>query len=71
MIVGESADLIFGGMDKLISPEWTFDGFKKRYTFLEPALVLKKPIDQSELFERYRTGADSIDYFKFMDVYLL
>ena len=67
MIVGESADLIFGGMDKLISPEWTFDGFKKRYTFLEPALVLKKPIDQSELFERYRTGADSIDYFKFMD----
>ena len=23
MIVGESADLIFGGMDKLISPEWT------------------------------------------------
>ncbi len=67
MIVGESADLIFGGMDKLISPQWTFDGFAKRYTFLEPSLVLEKPVDQSELYERYRTGAESIDYMRFMD----
>ena len=67
MIVGESADLIFGGMDKLISPQWTFDGFAKRYTFLEPSLVLEKPVDQSELYERYRTGAYSIDYLRFMD----
>ena len=67
MIVGESADLIFGGMDKLISPKWDFDGFKKRYTFLEPSLVLTNPIDQSELYEKYRTGKESIDYMKFMD----
>ena len=33
MIVGESADLIFGGMDKLISPEWTFDAFVKEAGF--------------------------------------
>jgi hypothetical protein len=56
MIVGESADLIFGGMDKLISPQWTFDAFAKRYTFLAPQLVLKNPVDQSELFEQYRQG---------------
>ncbi len=67
MIVGESADLIFGGMDKLISPEWTFDGFVKRYTFLDPALVLTHPVSQSELFERYRTGETTIDYMRFMD----
>ncbi len=67
MIVGESADLIFGGMDKLITPEWTFDGFVKRYTFLEPKLVLTNPIDQSELFEQYRTGENSIDFMRFMD----
>ena len=67
MIVGESADLIFGGMDKLISPEWTFDGFAKRYTFLDPALVLVRPVEQSELFERYRTGATTIDVMRFMD----
>ena len=67
MIVGESADLIFGGMDKLISPVWTFDAFAKRYTFLDPNLALKNPIDQSELFEKYRQGKDGIDVLKFMD----
>ena len=67
MIVGESADLIFGGMDKLISPEWTFDGFVKRYTFLEPTLVLKNPVPQDELYEKYRIDAEHIDFMKFMD----
>lgn len=67
ILVGESADLIFGGMDKLITPEWTFDGFAKRYTFLEPSLVLTNPVDQSELYEKYRIDAGHIDYMKFMD----
>lgn len=67
ILVGESADLIFGGMDKLITPKWDFDGFAKRYTFLEPSLVLNNPIDQSELYERYRTGENTIDFMKFMD----
>ena len=67
IIVGESADLIFGGMDKLISPVWTFDAFVKRYTFLDPKQVLVNPVDQSELFERYRQGKDGIDVLKFMD----
>lgn len=67
MIVGESADLIFGGMDKLISPKWTFDKFVKRYTFLSPELVLTHPVSQMDLYEKYRTGDTSIDYMKFMD----
>ncbi|MBQ9284935.1 MAG: asparagine synthase [Bacteroidaceae bacterium] len=67
MIVGESADLIFGGMDKLISPEWTFDAFVKRYTFLDPELVLTHPVSQAELFEPYRLRNDEIDVFRFMD----
>ena len=67
MIVGESADLIFGGMDKLITPEWTFDAFVRRYTFLDPKLVLTYPVDQSELFENYRLGKDGIDVLRFMD----
>lgn len=66
MIVGESADLIFGGMDKLITPEWTYDAFVKRYTFLDPKLVLTNPVDQSELFEKYRRGENGIDVIKFM-----
>ena len=67
MLVGESADLIFGGMDKLISPEWTFDAFVRRYTFLDPALVLTNPVSQNELYEAYREGKDGIDYMRFMD----
>lgn len=67
MIVGESADLIFGGMDKLITPQWTFDAFAKRYTFLDPALVLTNPVSQDELFEHYRIGDTSIDFMRFMD----
>ena len=67
ILVGESADLIFGGMDKLISPEWTFDGFVKRYTFLDPSLVLTRPVSQAELYEKYRIDADHIDYMRFMD----
>ena len=67
MIVGESADLIFGGMDKLITPDWTFDAFVKRYTFLDPNLVLVNPVDQSALFEKYRWGKEGINVLKFMD----
>ena len=67
VLVGESADLIFGGMDKLITPIWDFDGFAKRYTFLDPNLVLSNPIDQMELFEKYRLDDNGIDYMRFMD----
>lgn len=67
VIVGESADLIFGGMDKLISPEWDYAGFVKRYTFLDPELVLSHPITQYELFDKYRVGETGIDYMRFMD----
>lgn len=67
ILVGESADLIFGGMDKLITPEWDFDGFTKRYTFLEPSLVLENPVSQTDLYEQYRVGDNGIDYMRFMD----
>ncbi len=67
MIVGESADLIFGGMDKLISPNWTYEDFIKRYIFLDPSLVLRNPVDQSELFEKYHKGENGIDVLRFMD----
>lgn len=67
IIVGESADLIFGGMDQLISKDWNFDEFVKRYTFLEPEKVLNEPIDVDELYERFRLPNDKIDFLKFMD----
>lgn len=66
MIVGESSDLIFGGMDQLLARDWNFDDFKARYIFTDPADVLVEPVDVSYLFERYRRG-DKIDFLKFMD----
>lgn len=66
MIVGESSDLIFGGMDKLLAKDWKFDEFVKRYTFLDPQLVLTHPVDMGELFEKYRQD-DKIDFMTFMD----
>lgn len=66
MIIGESSDLIFGGMDQLLSQDWRLEDFQKRYTFLDPARVLEDADDMSYLYERYRQG-EKIDFMKFMD----
>ena len=66
IIVGESSDLIFGGMDQLLAKDWRFDEFVRRYTFLEPELVLTNPVSQLALFEQYRQG-EHIDFMRFMD----
>lgn len=66
MIIGESSDLVFGGMDKLLSRDWSLEEFKKRYIFTDPKLVLKEPVSMDYLFERYREG-ENIDFLKFMD----
>lgn len=67
MVVGESSDLIFGGMDQLLSKDWTYEEFKKRYIFTNPEDVLKEPCDMSYLFDRYRLPNDKIDFLSFMD----
>lgn len=68
LVIGESADLIFGGMDKLLAKDWTIDEFAKRYTFCDPEKVLTEPVDMSYLYERYRIdGTDKIDFQSFMD----
>ncbi len=67
ILVGESADLIFGGMDQLISRDWFYEDFIKRYTFLEPEKVLEHPVSMIERYESYRMEGDKIDYMRFMD----
>lgn len=66
IVVGESADLIFGGMDGLLSKDWLLKDFSERYTFLKPELVLEHPIDVSGLYEEFRQG-DYIDFMSFLD----
>lgn len=67
MFVGESSDLIFGGMDQLLSQDWTVDAFINRYIFTSPKDVLKNPQSMRYLFERYRMENDRIDFMSFMD----
>lgn len=66
-IIGESADLIFGGMDKLISKDWLLEEFKHRYNFINPKDALKKYTSIDNVYETYRLGYDKIDFLKFMD----
>lgn len=65
IVIGNDADSVFGGMDQLLSKDWTFEEFKQRYTFLDPKEVLVNPVDMTYLYERYRKG-NNIDFQKFI-----
>ena len=67
MFVGESSDLVFGGMDGLLSKDWTFDEFMNRYIFTNPEDILVEPVSMQYVFERYRQDENKIDYLTFMD----
>ena len=67
ILIGDGADYVFGGMDKLLSKDWEFNEFVKRYIFLDPNLVLCKSVDMTEPFEVYRKDDNRIDFLGFMD----
>lgn len=67
MFVGESSDLIFGGMDGLLAKDWTVGEFMERYIFTKPEEVLREPENMRYLFERYRIDSDKIDFLAFMN----
>lgn len=56
LVVGNGADSNFGGMDKLLAHDWTFDAFIERYRFADPAAFLAEPTDITDAFEPYRRG---------------
>jgi hypothetical protein len=67
LILGNGADSTFGGLDKLLSRDWTFNDFIRRYTFVDPAAVVKRPVNMVETYEPYRNG-DGIDVIAFLKV---
>lgn len=67
MIIGDGSDYVFGGMDQLLSKDWTFEEFYHRYIYVEPEEILKEPVSVRYLFERYRQG-EKIDFVRFMDI---
>ena len=68
LLFGENADIVFGGMDGLLSQDWDFDSFVKRYAYLDPTQVLKDGRWIMEPFERFRQG-DKIDFYGFIRHY--
>lgn len=67
MLIGDGADYVFGGMDKLLSQDWTFDAFVKRYNSIDPSDVLKNPVSMQYAYEPYRKDGNKIDFLSFMD----
>jgi hypothetical protein len=65
LVVGNGADTTFGGMDKLLSRDWSFDAFIERYTFADPARLLVEPLSMRAVFDPYRLG-DGIDVAGFL-----
>ena len=68
MVIGDAADYVFAGMDGLLSRDWTYDEFKKRYIYIDPQDVLNSPVDMDYAFEKYRQGKH-IDFIEFMHEY--
>lgn len=68
LLFGENADIVFGGMDGLLSKDWTFKEFVSRYSYLDPTKVLKEGKWELEPFEEYRNG-DFIDFYGFIRHY--
>lgn len=65
IIFGDDADAVFGGYDQMCAKDWTFDEWVRRYTFVDPAEVLREPADMTPVFEPYRVG-DHVDLVKFI-----
>ena len=68
VIIGNGADSTFGGLDKLLSKDWTFNEFIERYTFVKPETALRDPSNIVHIYEPYRLGKSFIDVQRFLKV---
>ncbi|MBQ5850770.1 MAG: asparagine synthase [Lachnospiraceae bacterium] len=68
VIYGDNADMAFGGMDRLLSKDWSYNGWKERYTFVKPERVLKNSVSMDDVYNEYRIDEDKIDFIKFLDI---
>lgn len=66
LVLGECADVRFGGLDRALSRDWTFDEFVRFYTYVDPKMALVNPVDMTYVFEPYRLAGNRIDYALFM-----
>ncbi|MFC1819256.1 asparagine synthase-related protein [Thermodesulfobacteriota bacterium] len=66
VISGCSADSRFLGLDKLLSQDWPVEEFAKRYTFVDPNLVLNDPVSMLPIYEKFRGEDGNISLKKFI-----
>jgi len=66
MVIGDASDYVFGGMDKLLSKDWTFEEFYNRFIYIDPSEVLREPVDMKHVFEPFRRG-EYVDFMGMMD----
>lgn len=66
LIFGESADVIYGGLDKLLSKDWNFNDFCNRYIYADPTKILKNGKKDFTPFEKYRKDNNKIDFVSFI-----
>ena len=70
MIIGDASDYVFGGMDGLLSKDWLFEEFYKRFIYIDPKDALKEYADLHYIFEKYRQG-EHIDFLGMMDTIII
>ncbi|MBT7903312.1 asparagine synthase [Candidatus Woesearchaeota archaeon] len=58
LIVGCSADGLFGGLDKMLSRDWKTKEFQDWFTFVDPKKVLKNSVDLSNFFTNCATNGN-------------
>lgn len=67
LVIADGSDLVFGGMDKMLSRDWLYDEWVDFLTFLDPREVLKNPVSMDHIFAPYRIDGDKIDYMRFIE----
>ncbi|MBR1633773.1 MAG: asparagine synthase [Lachnospiraceae bacterium] len=67
MVAADGSDLVFGGMDLMLSKDWEYDEWIEFFTFLDPFKVLKEPVSMDHIFAPYKLDDNKIDYMTFME----
>ena len=67
-ILGENADIIYGGMDGLLAKDWTTAEFIERYSYIMPYKVLRHPVIIAAPFDEFSIDGH-IDGHNFVNKY--
>ncbi len=67
-ILGENADIIYGGMNGLLAKDWLYSEFVDRYTYVMPYKVLRDPVMPIEPYKAFEVDGH-IDGHNFINTY--